>query len=180
MTEPSANTATSITDCDLLAANPPDPDRIVRGVPREEMDLPLAIKACRAAVAEAPDVARFSYQLGRCLFYAGQIEEGMVSFKQAADLGYRQAHFIIGLISYRQSGGVTQDMKRIEYHWRQAARMDHFNAQVSYVTLATRGAFDGLPDVASKDEQIVFAEKAKPHLPFPGDLLIENILMALK
>lgn len=180
MTEPSANAAnTDVTDCDLLAANPPDPDRIVRGVPREEVNLPLAINACRAAVAKAPNVARFSYQLARCLFYAGQIDEAMATFQHAAELGYRQAHFIIGLISYRQSGGVPQNLKRIEYHWRQAARLDHFNAQIAYVSLATRGLFDGLPDVAGKPEQKLFAEKARPHLPFPGDLLVETVLEKL-
>ncbi len=153
---------------------------MVRGVPRSEVNLPLAIQACRAAIAKAPDVARFSYQLGRCLFYAGQIDEAMATFKQAAEQGYRQAHFIIAYIRYKQSSGVPFDIKEIEYHWRQSARMDHFNAQVGYVALAARGAFDGLPDVADKAEQKLFAEKARPHVTFAGDLLIENILNALK
>jgi tetratricopeptide (TPR) repeat protein len=179
MTDTTAN-ALDVTDCDILAANPPDPDRIVKGVPREEVDLPRAIAACRAAVAEKPDVARFSYQLGRCLFYAGQIDEAMATFKHAADQGYRQAHFIIGYIRYRQSSGVAFDIKEIEYHWRQAARLEHFNAQVAYATLAVRGAFDGLPEVPDKTEIRSFAEKARPHVTFAGDLLIENLLSALK
>ncbi|MBL8642803.1 MAG: sel1 repeat family protein [Rhodospirillaceae bacterium] len=187
MTPPSANAVppaaalqADVTDCDILAANPPDPDRVVKGVPRTEVDLPRAIAACRAAVADRPDVARFSYQLGRCLFYAGQTEEAMATFKRAAELGYRQAHFIIAYIRYKQSSGVPFDLKEIEYHWRQASRLDHFNAQVAYVTMAVRGDFKGLPDTADKAEMRSFVEKARPHVTFAGDLLIENLLAALK
>jgi len=176
----SRNASADITDCDLLAANPPDPDRVVAGVPRDQVDLPRAIAACRAAVAAKPDVARFSYQLGRCLFYAGQIDDAMATFKQAAALGYRQAHFIIAYISYRQSRGVPYDVKEIEYHWREAARLDHFNAQVGYVTLAVRGDFNDLPERADAAEMKTFLDKARPHVTFAGELLIENLLAALK
>lgn len=179
MSDKTMNTA-DVTDCDILAANPPDPDRVVRGVERDQIDLPRAITACRAAVAEKPNVARFSYQLARCLFYAGETDAALTAFKQAADLGYRQAHFILGLVRYRQSNGVPYDAKLIEYHWRQAARLDHFNAQIAYATLFVRGAFDGLQDVPDKTEVRTFVERASPHFTFPGDLLIENLRAALK
>lgn len=169
-----------ITDCDRLAANPPDPDRIVAGIPREQVDLPRAIDACRAAVAVRPDVGRFAYQLGRVLFYSGHVEEAMATFRQAAELGYRQAHFIIGYISVRRSRDVKFDPAVIEYHWRISARMDHFNAQIGYVHEYVRGTFKGLKDVCGSDEMLRFLDRAKPHMVFAGEMLIENLTDALK
>ena len=49
-----------VHDCDRLAANPPDPDRVTIGVERKDVDIASAIAACESAVAEAPEEARFS------------------------------------------------------------------------------------------------------------------------
>jgi len=168
-----------ITDCDRLAANPPDPDRIVEGVPQEDVDLPRATEACKAAVAAYPGVARLSYQLGRCLFYAGKHEEGLIQFELAAGEGYRQAHFIIGLILSRRYEGLTYDAARIERHWRAAARLDHFNAQVSYVRAALRGEFAG-GEVADDAEMLSFLEKAKPKVSYVAGLLVDDMAAKLK
>lgn len=163
-----------ITDCDRLAANPPDPDRIVEGVAQENVDLPRATEACQAAVAAYPGVARLTYQLGRCLFYAGRHQEGLVQFEQAAGEGYRQAHFIIGLILSRRYEGLTYDAARIERHWRAAARLDHFNAQVSYVHAALRGEFAACA-VADDAEMLSFLQKAKPKVSYVAGLLVDDL-----
>lgn len=168
-----------VTDCDRLAANPPDPDRIALGVPRESMDVPRAIDACRAAVAQYPDEARLSYQLGRCLFYAGHLQDALVSFRRAADLGYRQAHFILGLIMMRRYEGVVLDLKAVEHHWRTAAQADHANAQVSYAREAIRGAFDALPTRADDADVKNFLARAKPRVDYLGGLLVDDLLTAL-
>jgi TPR repeat protein len=168
-----------VTDCDRLAANPLDPDRIVPGVPREHIDLPRATAACRAAVAADPNTGRLSYQLGRCLFYAGQTADALVSFRQAADLGYRQAHFILGLIMMRRSQGVDFDLGQIESHWRLAARAGHINAQVSYVREVLKGTFAGIDGCSDRDELKRFLERARPKVDYLGGLLIEDLLAAL-
>lgn len=178
MTAPTAVTA-PVTDCDLLAANPPDPDRIVAGVPQEEVDLPRATEACQAAVAAYPGVARLTYQLGRCLFYAGKHQEGLIQFELAAGQGYRQAHFIIGLILTRRYEGLTYDAARIERHWRAAAKLDHFNAQVSYVRAVLRGEFDGC-DVADDAELLSFLEKAKPKVSYVAGLLVDDLAAKIR
>ena len=67
LAQPVLAAAPMLDDCDRLAANPPDPDRVTVGVERPDVDLPKAIAACKAAVAAHPDVPRFSYQLGRVL-----------------------------------------------------------------------------------------------------------------
>lgn len=168
-----------ITDCDRLAANPPDPDRVVEGVPQDDVDLPRATEACRAAIAAYPGAARLTYQLGRCLFYAGRHQDGLATFEQAAGEGYRQAHFIIGLILSRRYEGLTYDAARIEKHWRAASRMDHFNAQVSYVHAALKGEFASC-EVVSDAEMLTFLEKAKPKTSYVAGLLIDDMAATIK
>ncbi len=81
--------AAEIHDCDRLAANPPDPDRVTTGVERKDVDIAASIMACQEAVAAAPDEARFSYQLGRVLFYDGQTQASLKAFRRAIELNYR-------------------------------------------------------------------------------------------
>lgn len=161
--------------CDRLAANPPDPDRVTVGVPREAVDLPAAIAACAAAVAENPGVARFSYQLGRVLFYDGQTAKALESFQRAIDLDYRQAKFLVGLIMTRGYDGVPDDICRVESLWRSSARQSHANAQVSYVQFAVMERFGACEGIASLDEMAGFLDAAAPKLDYVGGLLIANL-----
>src|SRR5687767_1859311 len=85
----SAIAATTITECDRLAASPEDPDRVGPGVEREDVDLQAAIKACEKERALQPSQLRIRYQLARVLFYAGQNERGVREMRETADAGYR-------------------------------------------------------------------------------------------
>ncbi len=170
-----APAAPAITGCDRLAANPPDPDRVTAGVPRSEVDIPAAIAACRLAVDTEPDVARFSYQLGRVLFYDQQVDPALDAFGRAIEQDYRQAKFLVGLIMTRGYAGVPDDICRVEELWRSAARQDHANAQVSYVDLALQGRFDACPEAASQDEMNKFLDAAVDQLDYVGGLLIANL-----
>jgi tetratricopeptide (TPR) repeat protein len=172
--------AIEMTECDRLAANPPDPDRVAPGVPREAVDLPRAIAACRAAVAAAPEAGRLIYQLGRCLFYAGDRQEAFRCFEQAAAMGYRQAHFVLGLVMTRKFDGLPHDIDRIEFHWRAAARLNHASAQVSYVRDALRGHYDHIPERSSREEMLRFLAHAKDKVDYLGGLLVEDLIDALK
>ncbi len=170
-----AHAAPEITGCDRLAANPPDPDRITTGVERADVDIPAAIAACRLAVAAQPDVARFSYQLGRVLFYDGQINAALESFGRAIELDYRQAKFLVGLIMTRGYDGVPQDICRVEKLWRSSARQDHPNAAISYVDFALQGRFDACQEVAPEAEMSGFLDAAQTQLGYVGSLLIANL-----
>lgn len=166
---------TEITGCDRLAANPPDPDRVVEGVPRDQVDIPAAIAACRIAIERYPDVARFSYQLGRALFYDVQIAAALKAFERAIAQDYRQAKFLTGLIMSRGYTDVPGDICRIEALWRGAAHQDHGNAQVSYVDFALQGRFALCEGRASKAEMQRFLDRAAPQLGYVGGLLISNL-----
>ncbi len=165
----------SITGCDRLAANPPDPDRVTTGVPRNDVDIPAAIAACRLAVESHPEVARLSYQLGRALFYDGQAALALESFSRAVDQNYRQAKFLLGLIMTRGYDDVPDDVCRVEQLWRAAALQNHSNAQVSYVQFALDGHFDSCPERASTQDLAAFLDAAAPQLDYVGGLLIANL-----
>lgn len=172
---PLATAEGQVTGCDRLAANPPDPDRVTEGVPRSAVDIPAAIAACRIAVDAHPDVARFSYQLGRVLFYDGQTALALESFGRAIEQDYRQAKFLTGLIMTRGYDGVPDDPCRVEALWRSAAHQNHANAQVSYVDSAVRGRFDACADRASTAEMAAFLDGAVPQMGYVGSLLIANL-----
>ena len=126
-----SQTQVGLTDCDRLAANPPDPDRVTAGVPRDQVNIPGAITACLKARDSSPDEVRFSYQLGRVYFYDGQTEKALESFNRSIDLDYSQAKFLVGLIMTRGYEGVPDDRCHVERLWQTPARQNHANAQVS-------------------------------------------------
>jgi tetratricopeptide (TPR) repeat protein len=174
-----AATPIGVTDCDRLAANPPDPDRVTAGVERRDVDLPGAIAACLEARRAHPQEARFSYQLGRVYFYDGQTDKALESFQHAIDLNYRQAKFLVGLIMSRGYEGVPADICRVERLWRSSAEQNHANAQVSYVHFALMGRFDGCDDSADTEQMRLFLEGAAPQLDYVGALLITNLTAGL-
>ena len=170
-----AQAAPAVTGCDRLAANPPDPDRVTVGVPRSEVDIPAAIAACRLAIEAQPRVARFSYQLGRVLFYDQQVDSALEAFGRAIDQDYRQAKFLVGLIMTRGYDGVPNDICRVEQLWRAAAHQNHSNAQVSYVDFALQGRFDRCPERATAGQMEMFLNSAADQLGYIGGLLIANL-----
>ena len=175
-----ASADTGITGCDRLAANPPDPDRVADGIAREDVDIPAAIAACRLAVKAHPQVARLSCQLGRVLFYDGQTALALESFDRAIELNYRQAKFLKGLIIARGYADVPSDICRVEQLWRSSAQQNHSNAQVSYVQYALNGRFDDCQERASKQDLVVFLNRASSQLGYVGGLLIANLRQDLE
>lgn len=85
-----------IRECDQLAADPHDANKLARGIDLESAEIDpdkfaRAIDACIATVENAPDDARQQYQLGRLLWYAGD-QDGAAEFvNTAADAGYAPA-----------------------------------------------------------------------------------------
>lgn len=128
------------TDCDRLAMHPDDPQRTLPGLEREEMDLPRAESACRAAVAEDSRLARSHYLLGRALFYQGKTEEGIAELKIAAEIGYPQSIFVLG---YVLSGDVRKpgDDCRAGELWLRSAGLEHPWSGYHLVDKALAGRF---------------------------------------
>jgi hypothetical protein len=133
--------AEPVTDCDRLAANPEDPDRIAPPVPREQADLPKAIAACEAEVAKNPGNARARYQLARVLFYADQTKRALEEMKKAADANYRQAQFVYGLLIDNKRPDAPSDICIAEQYWLKSARAGRQAARVSYVRHVVKNKF---------------------------------------
>lgn len=150
----------SVTDCDRLAANPEDPDRIAPAVPREQADLPKAIAACEADVARNPGNARARYQLARVLFYSNETKRAVEEMKKSADAGYRQAQFVYGLLIDNKRPDAPADICVAEQYWLKSARAGRQAARVSYVRHVVKDKFAACRLGASPDELKQFLDAA--------------------
>lgn len=82
--------------CDEFAAHPEDPEKWADGVADDDILPGPAVKLCSQAVAEHPGTARFHFQLGRALWAAGKIEEGVEAFFEAQEMEYAPAYAYLG------------------------------------------------------------------------------------
>ncbi len=114
----------AVTECDRHAGHGSDPDRVVAGVSRSEMDFEAAEKACRQAVADNPGHARSNYQLGRVLYYMGRGKESLPYLHKAAEVGYPQAIFVLGYIQTIDDQ-VSKDYCAAAELWQRSAALDH-------------------------------------------------------
>jgi len=85
-----------VRECDVLGADPFDPNRLADGQDFEDIDLDpdlfdRAIDACIAAVEDDPADARQQFQLGRILWFAGDIELASEYINLAVDQDYVSA-----------------------------------------------------------------------------------------
>ncbi len=152
------------TACDLLAAHPSDPDRIVPGVSaavvREDLD--TAIAACRLAVEQAPEEARLVYYLGRVLFYAGEFVAGMTYVDQAAGMGHRQSQFVAALIHFDGvPDALPADACRAMGLWADAASRGHYAASLAVARHALAGAFAECQGVPAAADMLVWVERLR-------------------
>jgi TPR repeat protein len=82
--------------CDEFAAHPDDPGKWAEGVAEESLLPGPAVKLCTQAVEEHPGTARFHFQLGRALWAAGRIDEGVEVFLTAQEMEYAPAYAYLG------------------------------------------------------------------------------------
>ena len=130
------------TACDLMAGHPVDPDRVVPGNERADIDLEAAIATCKEVRAAAPNHARTNYNLGRVLFYSGREAEAIPYLERASASGYRQAIFVLGII---RSGPWAEPCKSMA-NLRRAITLDHPFAGHTLVMDTLAGRFDACAD----------------------------------
>ncbi len=147
-----ATVRAEVTECDRLAANPNDPDRVTEGVPRSQVNVEAAVAACESAHAEDSTNARFAYQLGRVYFYKGDTQGALKYMEVSANQGYRQAEFVMGALADNRRAGVPADNCAVEDYWYRAASAGHLHARVAYVRNVTRGRFDDCKIQATAEE----------------------------
>ena len=99
-----------ITDCDRLAAMPYDTGRPpgLPGVDFEKINVTAATAACNDAIAQYPDVMRFSFEAGRVAGARKDYAEARRLYDKAAAAGYAMALNNIGGM-YEGGEGVAKN-----------------------------------------------------------------------
>lgn len=176
-TQGAAAPEAAVTDCDRLAANPEDPDRLLPGLTRAQMDLPAAIAACEAEISRQPSQLRLRYQLARSLFYSGQNERAATEMRAAADGGYRQAQFVYGAMISNGRDKAPSDICITERYWLLSARAGRQAARISYVRHVLKGRFSTCRVQASPQEMrgLLASAAAEAH-DYYERLLVEDLI----
>jgi tetratricopeptide (TPR) repeat protein len=108
-----------VTECDVLAAHPEDPQRVSEGVTDERLVPRLATQACEKAAKATPSEVRFVFQLGRAHWSAGRREAAKAHFERASAAGYAAADAYLGDI-YQFGTGAAQDSAKALEHYKRA------------------------------------------------------------
>lgn len=151
------------TACDLMAAHPSDPDKIVDGLSQARImpNIDATIEACRRDVETQGNVPRLVYYLGRVLFYAGEFQEGIGYVNQAADMGHRQSQFVSAYVYFDGvPGAIPADACRALDLWRDAAARGHYAASLTVARHALADRFAACEDVPSMSEMHSWVEVA--------------------
>ncbi|MGI9236494.1 MAG: hypothetical protein ACR2QZ_03815 [Woeseiaceae bacterium] len=161
-------------DCDTEAAHPSDPDRVGPGKGSGAVVTDRAIPACRRAVDEQPDVARFHYQLGRAIVYQADanntdVSEGLTHLQHAADMEYSQAMFVLGLM-HRRAGDICAS----EPLTKKAADQGLKSARITYVNAVLMADYGDCGVSASVDEMKSYLDGATTQV----NGYYENMLLA--
>jgi hypothetical protein len=99
-----------ITDCDRLAGMPYDTGHApsLPGVEIDDINVAAAAKACNDAIAQYPDVARFTFEAGRVATARKDYAEARRLYDKAAAAGYAMAMNNIGAL-YEGGSGVPKN-----------------------------------------------------------------------
>lgn len=114
---PAAASQADAEACDRLAASPYATGGSATGVPFDELDAPMAIRVCEAAVRAQPDDATLRYQLGRAYDAAGEIENAIAAYTEA---GTPLALYSLGVLHEGGYGVPVNPAKAFEYYQKAA------------------------------------------------------------
>lgn len=113
-----------VHECDRLAADIHDPDRVTQGVTFDELWAEGGVRACQAALAKHPNTLRFEFQLGRALHKALSYEQAVVHYRRAAGRGNLAAMHSLGLL-HENGLALDQSHDRAADWYRMAAEKGH-------------------------------------------------------
>jgi len=117
-----------LTDCDVFAASPDDPNRKANGVALEKIDTEQALPACLLATAKFPNSSRLHFQLGRGYEQSNRFDEAAAEYLKAAKADYAPAQSCLGIL-YKEGHGVAQDNAQALSWFRKAADLGDASAQ---------------------------------------------------
>lgn len=131
-----------VTDCDLYAADPNDPQRAVPGVTNGLVNVRDALRACAFALAADINNPRLQFQFGRVLEIAGRHKWAEHFYELAGKQQYSAALVNLGYMA-RVGMGREVDFARMFDYYMQAATMGNLRARTNIGTAYIRG--QGVP-----------------------------------
>lgn len=117
-----------VHECDRLAADPDDIEKVATGVVLHEMQASAALRACQAAIAEHPDAMRFQFQHARALEALGQYDKAQNLYRSLEEHDYAQAMFRLGVNYEFGFGSAAMDLNEAIHWYGRAAEMGNFKA----------------------------------------------------
>jgi uncharacterized protein len=131
-----------VSDCDLYAADPNDPQRQVPGVSNGLVNVRDALRACAFALAADVSNPRLQYQFGRVLEIAGRFGWAEHFYDLAGKQAYSAALVELGYMA-RIGQGRDVDYKRAFDFYMKAAALGNLRARTNIGTAYIRG--QGVP-----------------------------------
>lgn len=119
-------TITNQSECDIQAAHPGDDSRPpeVAGVPFEDINIALAVEACREALVQKPGDPRYQYQFARSLHKAQRYGEAVILYERSGGQGSVLAQKSVGFM-YANGLGVAQNYaEAAKWHHKAAVQGD--------------------------------------------------------
>lgn len=150
-----------MTACDYEASHPSDPAHVGPGVSSRDVNTERAITACRWAVDNYPEEARFHYQLGRAMVYQADRAKadwhpGMPHVKKAAEMRHTQAMFVLSLLYQRDEQWCEAEP------WLRAAAEEGLKAaRISYVNEVLSGRLESCGELVEVKRMAEYLEGAR-------------------
>ena len=174
--QPQATTvaqSTGLHQCDRLAADPGDADRLGDPVLTETLksQVSTAISACRRAASEYPKTPRFAHQLGRALYVNDEKAEALTWYSKAAEVDYTAATYNLA-VAYDLGDGVGKNQEFANEMYRKAAGRGSSSAMWNLaINLDTGAGGDTDPAGAAQFLLKAFlAEHPKAHKTLSSDM----------
>lgn len=171
----------TVTECDRHASHPDDPNKVLPGKERVQMDLEAAIDACRTDLAKDPGNPRLLYHLARALTYAGRTAEGLPFIEKSAALKYPQSLFVTGYLYLEGEYGAPKDACRAAALVHESAEYGRLAGQVGFAAWSLAGRFKGCDVRQDPVEMIAFLEAARARkLDYYAGMLVDVLLRQLR
>ena len=133
-----------VTECDLYAADPNDPQRAVPGVTNGLVNVRDALRACAFSLAADVNNPRLQFQFGRVLEIAGRYDWAEHYYNLAGKQQYSAALVNLGYMA-RVGMGREVDYGRAFNFYLQAAALGNLRARTNVGTAYMRG--QGVPEM---------------------------------
>jgi len=133
-----------VTDCDLYASDPNDPQRVVPGVTNGLVNVRDGLRACGFALAADPTNPRLQYQFGRVLEIARRYEWAEHFYELSGEQQYSAALVNLGYMA-RVGMGREVDYKRAFDLYMKAASLGNLRARTNVGSAYIRG--QGVPKI---------------------------------